>query len=86
MLVLEKSSQILFDFDKSFNKKIVGTDEAGRGPGAGGVFVIGVFGSAALRKLVVTADGASADVKVAENDLFNSAFLHYLIKVLHRVG
>ena len=33
MQTLEKTSQILFDFDKSFNKKIVGTDEAGRGPG-----------------------------------------------------
>lgn len=28
----------LFDFDKSFNKIIIGTDEAGRGPAAGGVF------------------------------------------------
>ena len=32
------TSKPLFDFDKSFNKTIVGTDEAGRGPGAGGVF------------------------------------------------
>lgn len=43
MQTLEKSSQILFDFDKSFNKKIVGTDEAGRGPGAGGVFAAAVY-------------------------------------------
>ena len=42
MQTLEKSSQILFDFDKNFNKKIVGTDEAGRGPGAGGVFAAAV--------------------------------------------
>ena len=28
----------LFQFDKSFNKIIIGTDEAGRGPAAGGVF------------------------------------------------
>ena len=34
-LVIEKSSNELFDFDKSFNKLIIGTDEAGRGPGAG---------------------------------------------------
>lgn len=33
---------ILFDFDKSFNKTIIGTDEAGRGPGAGGVFAAAV--------------------------------------------
>ena len=33
----------LFEFDKSFNKVIVGTDEAGRGPAAGGVFASAVF-------------------------------------------
>ena len=33
----------LFDFDKKYNKKIVGTDEAGRGPGAGGVFAAAVY-------------------------------------------
>ncbi len=37
------TSQILFDFDNSFNKTIVGTDEAGRGPGAGGVFAAAVY-------------------------------------------
>lgn len=35
-------SQNLFDFDKSFGKTIVGTDEAGRGPAAGGVFAAAV--------------------------------------------
>ena len=29
----------LFNFDESFGKIIIGTDEAGRGPAAGGVFV-----------------------------------------------
>lgn len=33
----------LFEFDKSFNKVIIGTDEAGRGPAAGGVFASAVF-------------------------------------------
>lgn len=33
----------LFEFDKSFNKIIIGTDEAGRGPCAGGVFASAVF-------------------------------------------
>ena len=33
----------LFEFDNSFNKVIVGTDEAGRGPAAGGVFASAVF-------------------------------------------
>lgn len=32
----------LFEFDKSFEKTIIGTDEAGRGPGAGGVFAAAV--------------------------------------------
>ena len=36
------SSEILFQFDKNFNKTIIGTDEAGRGPAAGGVFVAAV--------------------------------------------
>lgn len=40
---MEKTSQHLFDFDKSFNKTIIGTDEAGRGPGAGGVFAAAVY-------------------------------------------
>ena len=42
MITLEKSSQTLFDFDRKYNKTIVGTDEAGRGPGAGGVFAAAV--------------------------------------------
>jgi len=33
---------ILFDFDKNF-KKVIGTDEAGRGPAAGGVFAAAVY-------------------------------------------
>ena len=32
----------LFNFDKQFNKKIIGTDEAGRGPAAGGVYAAAV--------------------------------------------
>lgn len=36
------TSQYLFEFDKSFNKNITGTDEAGRGPAAGGVFAAAV--------------------------------------------
>ena len=40
---MEKTSQHLFDFDRSYNKTIIGTDEAGRGPGAGGVFAAAVY-------------------------------------------
>ena len=36
------SSEELFEFDKSFDKQIIGTDEAGRGPAAGGVFASAV--------------------------------------------
>ena len=41
---LTKDSHIikLFDFDLSFGKNITGTDEAGRGPAAGGVFASAV--------------------------------------------
>ncbi len=40
---MNSNSQTLFEFDKSFGKKIIGTDEAGRGPGAGGVFAAAVY-------------------------------------------
>ena len=33
----------LFNFDKQFNKTVIGTDEAGRGPAAGGVYAAAVF-------------------------------------------
>ena len=36
------SSEILFQFDKNFKTTIIGTDEAGRGPAAGGVFAAAV--------------------------------------------
>ncbi len=35
-------SETLFEFDKSFNCTIIGTDEAGRGPAAGGVYAAAV--------------------------------------------
>lgn len=38
----EIKSKKLFDYDLSLNKVIVGTDEAGRGCGAGGVFASAV--------------------------------------------
>ena len=33
----------LFDFDKQFNQPVIGTDEAGRGPAAGGVYAAAVY-------------------------------------------
>lgn len=38
-----QTSKTLFEFDKSFDRTIIGTDEAGRGPGAGGVFAAAVY-------------------------------------------
>lgn len=40
--IMENISLDLFEFDKSFHKTIIGTDEAGRGPAAGGVFAAAV--------------------------------------------
>ncbi len=36
------TSKALFDFDREYGKVIIGTDEAGRGPAAGGVYVAAV--------------------------------------------
>lgn len=36
------TSKALFDFDREYGKIIIGTDEAGRGPAAGGVYVAAV--------------------------------------------
>ena len=33
----------LFYFDKQFNQQVIGTDEAGRGPAAGGVYAAAVY-------------------------------------------
>lgn len=52
-----KTSQPLFDFDKNYNKTIIGTDEAGRGPGAGGVFAAAVY----FDKIT---DGLIADLEI----------------------
>ena len=35
-------SDILFEFDKKYHTPVIGTDEAGRGPAAGGVFAAAV--------------------------------------------
>lgn len=34
---------LLFEFDKQFNYPVIGTDEAGRGPAAGGVYAAAVY-------------------------------------------
>ena len=40
---MQKTSKNLFEFDLSFTNTIIGTDEAGRGPAAGGVFASAVY-------------------------------------------
>ena len=40
---MQETSRHLFEFDQKYCKKIIGTDEAGRGPGAGGVFAAAVY-------------------------------------------
>lgn len=42
--MIEKFKNNLFEFDSNFDEEfIIGTDEAGRGPGAGGVFAAAVY-------------------------------------------
>ena len=48
----EVFSKKLFDFDKSFKKNIIGTDEAGRGPEAGGVFASAVCFEKVTSKII----------------------------------
>lgn len=48
----ETSSINLFNFDKSFKTHIIGTDEAGRGPAAGGVFASAVYFPKVTKKLI----------------------------------
>ena len=45
-------SNILFSFDSSFNMPIIGTDEAGRGPAAGGVFASAVYFKNKSKKMI----------------------------------
>jgi ribonuclease HII len=42
-MTISKTSKPLFEFDKSYGKTIIGTDEAGRGPAAGGVYAAAVY-------------------------------------------
>ena len=50
----EKKNNIikLVEFDNKFNKTIIGTDEAGRGPAAGGVFASAVYFPEITDKLI----------------------------------
>lgn len=53
MILRNKMSSLeLFNFDKRENNIIIGTDEAGRGPAAGGVFASAVYFSEANTELI----------------------------------
>lgn len=66
-----KSSKNLFEFDTSFKKKIIGTDEAGRGPAAGGVFAAAVSfpenSGSLIEKLAVLNDSKQLSKKRRES-------------------
>ena len=51
-MTLNNNIQNLFEFDAQFNKTIIGTDEAGRGPAAGGVFASAVCFTQKDEKLI----------------------------------
>lgn len=52
MEIKHANSLSLFDFDAEYNKIIIGTDEAGRGPGAGGVFAAAVHFNEITQSLI----------------------------------
>ena len=49
---MKSTSENLFEFDKQFKKTVIGTDEAGRGPGAGGVFASAVYFEKVTKKII----------------------------------
>lgn len=49
---MQKTPKELFKFDKKYKKAVIGTDEAGRGPGAGGVFASAVYYEKVTPKLI----------------------------------
>jgi ribonuclease HII len=59
----------LFKFDEQFNKVIIGTDEAGRGPAAGGVFASAVcfYDKALIKELAVLNDSKQLSKKKRES-------------------
>ncbi len=74
------SSKHLFEFDKKSEAQIlIGTDEAGRGPGAGGVFASAVYfksiGNELIEKLSYLNDSKKLSKKKRE-ELFEIIFLN----------
>lgn len=67
---MEEAGQ-LFYFDKSLNRAVIGTDEAGRGPGAGGVFAAAVhfeaISDALIKDLAILNDSKKLTEKKRES-------------------
>lgn len=61
----------LFEFDNSFVKSIIGTDEAGRGPAAGGVFAAAVlFTDSSLKNELTKLNDSKKLSKKTREELF----------------
>ena len=77
----------LINFDKQFNKIIIGTDEAGRGPAAGGVYAAAVcFGEKEISKnlikdLEILNDSKKLTPKKRES-IYDSILLNTLNKIV----
>lgn len=65
-----ENSKSLFEFDTTFDTTIIGTDEAGRGPAAGGVFASAVYfpkiNNKILDKLSILNDSKKLSAKKRE--------------------
>lgn len=59
------NTENLFGYDESYEKTIIGTDEAGRGPGAGGVFASAVYFDKNTAKLKKELSGLNDSKKLS---------------------
>ncbi len=81
------SSELLFQFDKDFNTTIIGTDEAGRGPAAGGVFAAAVcfekVTDALIKDLAILNDSKKLTAKKRDSiyDVIKNSTLNEIVCV-----
>lgn len=81
------SSELLFQFDKNFNTTIIGTDEAGRGPAAGGVFAAAVcfekVTDALIKDLAILNDSKKLTAKKRDSiyDVIKNSTLNEIVCV-----
>ncbi len=70
-MTLQNNILNLFEFDESFDKIIIGTDEAGRGPAAGGVFASAVYfhqkSDSLIKELAILNDSKQLSKKKRES-------------------